>query len=215
MELVNSTKKVLVLAPHTDDAELGCGGTMARLLDEGYEVFVAVFSHAEEAVPEGKSKTVIRDEFFDAMKLLGIPKSNLFAYNFPLRKFTCHRQEILDEIIRLAKTICPTWVFLPSSTDIHQDHEVIHCEGIRAFKRVTIWGYELPWNHMAFSSECFMSLSQKHLDKKLEMLSAYRSQTELNRQYFVPEFIRGLAKTRGVQIGEPYAESFEAIRIKL
>jgi len=56
-QLMNTMRRVLVLAPHTDDAELGCGGTIARLLTDGADVFVAAFSTAEESLPPGRSQT--------------------------------------------------------------------------------------------------------------------------------------------------------------
>ncbi len=45
-------QKILVLAPHTDDGELGCGGTIVRLIDEGQDVYYVAFSICEESVPE-------------------------------------------------------------------------------------------------------------------------------------------------------------------
>lgn len=47
------SKKVLVLAPHTDDAELGCGASIARFIEEGSDILVAAFSSAEESLPVG------------------------------------------------------------------------------------------------------------------------------------------------------------------
>src|ERR1700733_12626407 len=78
--LMSSMQRVLVLAPHTDDAELGCGGTIARLLREGEDVFVAAFSTAEGSLPPGTAPTRLRDEFLTAMQSLGIPpeKTSVF-----------------------------------------------------------------------------------------------------------------------------------------
>jgi len=208
-------KRVLVLAPHTDDAELGCGGTIARLLDEDIDVHVAVFSIAEDSVPQGKPPTMIQNEFYEAMKIMGLPENQIKVYRYPVRHFFRYRQEILDNLIELRKQINPDWVLLPASTDCHQDHEVISAEGTRAFKKVSIWGYELPWNHLKFSCEAFISFSQKHLDKKLAALQAYRSQVELERPYFSKDFITGLAATRGVQVDRPFAECYEVLRINL
>ena len=61
-------KKVLVLAPHTDDGELGCGGTVARLLEEGCEVHFAVFSTCAESVPAGFPADELKTEFLSAME---------------------------------------------------------------------------------------------------------------------------------------------------
>ena len=62
-QMMNSMRRVLVLAPHTDDAELGCGGTIARLLRDGVDVFVAAFSTAEESLPPGAAPCRLRMSF--------------------------------------------------------------------------------------------------------------------------------------------------------
>mgnify|MGYP000436355541 CR=1 FL=1 len=98
-----------------------------------------------------------------------------------------------------------------SSTDTHQDHQVIHSEGLRAFKNSTVLGYEMPWNNTVFTSNTFIKLGKENIEKKLDALKAYKSQE--NRKYLNREFIMGLAKVRGVQAATEYAEAFEAIRI--
>jgi len=208
-------KKLLVLAPHTDDAELGCGGTIARLLEEKVEIHVVAFSIAEKSVPEGQPSTMIQDEFFNAMEVIGVSFDHVHTYRYPTRCFSNHRQEILEDLIVLRKQIEPDWVFVPASSDCHQDHEVIHREGVRAFKQRTVWGYELPWNHLDFTSCCFIELQKHHLEKKYSSLQSYKSQFDLKRSYFSEDFVNGLAVIRGTQIAKPFAECFECIRVQL
>ena len=102
---------------------------------------------------------------------------------------------------------------MPSINDIHQDHFTIANEGIRAFKWSTILCYELLWNNFNFNTSCFFSLEDKHIKTKLEALAEYKSQ--MHRPYANEEFIRGLAKTRGVQSGNQYAETFEIVRLNI
>ena len=84
-------------------------------------------------------------------------------------------------------------------------------EALRAFKNsASIIGYELPWNHINFSSVMFIPLEERHIEKKIEALKAYTSQS--HREYMNPEFIRGLAKVRGLQINRKYAEAMEVYR---
>jgi N-acetylglucosamine malate deacetylase 1 len=208
-------KRILVLAPHTDDAELGCGGTIAKLLEEGSEVFIAVFSTAEESVPEGAPADILEKEFYHAMEIMKIPKDNLFVYKYQVRKFSYYRQDILEDLIKLRNVIKPDLVFLPSGSDVHQDHQVIYSEGLRAFKNMSILGYELPWNHITFTSQAFMELNDNHIICKWNALQAYTSQIELNRPYFTKEFMEGLARVRGTQIKKDWAEAFEVLRINL
>jgi N-acetylglucosamine malate deacetylase 1 len=130
--------------------------------------------------------------------------------NFPVREFPKYRQEILDELIRVRKEIHPDFVLTPSRFDTHQDHKTIVEETMRAFKNCTILGYEQPWNNISFNTLAFVGLQEKHLGKKIEALGYYESQKD--RGYLNPDFIRGLALTRGTQIEEKYAEAFEVIK---
>jgi LmbE family N-acetylglucosaminyl deacetylase len=204
-------KRVLILAPHTDDGELGCGGTIARLLEEGAEVFYVAFSTAEASVPEGFPSHQLELEVKNATAALGIPSKNLFIYKYQVRKLNYVRQEILEELIRLRPHFQPDVVFIPSSQDIHQDHSTIHQEGIRAFKHSTILGYELVWNNLAFSTDCFIQLEEKHITQKIEALKAY--QTQEGKHYMAPDFIRSLSRVRGTQVNTAFAEAFEVIRL--
>ena len=72
MFTTSQPRRALVLAPHTDDAELGCGGTIARFLEEGVELRVAAFSTAEDSLPPGMPRTQLRDEFIESMGTFGI-----------------------------------------------------------------------------------------------------------------------------------------------
>ncbi|PHN01473.1 PIG-L deacetylase family protein [Flavilitoribacter nigricans] len=208
-----ANKKILILAPHTDDGELGCGGTIARAVSEGAQVFYVAFSTAEASVPEGFARNQLEKEVRVATEILGIPEKQVFVYKYQVRKLNYMRQEILEELIRLRLIIRPEMVFLPSSKDIHQDHSTIYHEGVRAFKNSCLFGYELIWNNLAFSTDCFVELEETHLDTKVRALKAYKTQQE--RLYMNPEFIRSLATVRGTQINVKYAEAFEVIRIIL
>jgi LmbE family N-acetylglucosaminyl deacetylase len=213
-QMMNSMRRVLVLAPHTDDAELGCGGTIARLLRDGADVFVAAFSTAEESLPPGAAPCRLQDEFLAAMQTLGIPRDRTLVFGYPVRRLSYYRQELLEDLVKLRSEINPTMVFLPSASDLHQDHQVLNAEGLRCFKDMTIWGYELPWNNIGFPAQAFVTLERCDLQAKWDALQAYTSQFELGRPYFSWEFIEGLARVRGVQIKKPYAEAFEVMRLK-
>ncbi len=203
-------KKILVLSPHTDDGELGCGGSIAKFIKEGKEVYYVAFSTAEESVPTGYPKDVLEKEVKAATKVLGIPPSNLIVYKFQVRKLNYVRQEILDELIKIKKKIKPDMVFLPSTNDLHQDHFTVREEGLRAFKQITVFGYELCWNNITFHTQSFIKLNKNHVDTKIRALKAYKSQS--HRAYTKHDFVSGLAKVRGTQIGAKYAETFEVLR---
>jgi LmbE family N-acetylglucosaminyl deacetylase len=207
-------KKVLVLAPHTDDGELGAGGFISKLIDEGAEVFYMAFSTAEESVPEGFPKDVLKTEVIAATKVLGVKEENVIIFNYQVRKLNYVRQEILEELIRFKRVNNDIdLVLIPSLKDIHQDHSTIAMEGIRAFKTKSIFSYELIWNNLSFNTQAYISLEEKHLNKKINALKEYKSQGF--RDYLSEEFIRSLAVARGVQFGVKYAETFEVVRLSI
>ena len=201
---------VLVLAPHTDDGELGAGATIAKLLDDGAEVHYAAFSTAEESVPAHLPRDILKTEVRAATKCLGIPESNLHIFDYPVRKLNYNRQEVLENLIALRKERAYDLVLLPSLKDLHQDHRTVAEEGVRAFKNTTVLGYELIWNNLSFETTSFIKLKKEHVQRKADALQEYRSQA--GRTYMSEEFVFSLAQTRGVQIGAVYAECFEVIR---
>ncbi len=203
-------EKALVLAPHTDDGEFGCGGFMAKLLAQKCEVHYAAFSSAEKSLPKGADSNILKKELAAALDSLGVKKQNRIVLNYPVRDFPKHRQEILEDLIALKKKINPGLVLMPCFNDTHQDHLTIAQEGFRAFKDRSILGYEIPWNNKTFNTESFVLLNERYIQAKIRALKCYRSQ--LGRFYANEKFIRALAVTRGTQIGASYAEAFEVIR---
>lgn len=204
-------KTVLVLAPHTDDGELGCGATISKLLRKNVEVFYTAFSICEESIPTGLPRNILQNELFEATAELGIKNKNVIVLNHKVRHFSEERQKILDELIQLKKEINPQLIFMPSRNDIHQDHLTIAEEGLRAFKTNTILAYEAPWNNYSFSNQAFVAVSKEDVDKKISALEKYQSQKE--RPYIAPEYSIGQLRLHGVQIGRKYAEVFEVPRI--
>jgi len=202
--------KVLVLAPHTDDGELGCGGTVAKFLREGREIYYVAFSTCEESVPQGLPKDILKKELLMATNALGIPTNNIRVLDYRVRHFSESRQPILDDMIKINREVSPDLVFVPSPHDIHQDHSTIAAEAMRAYKHSCILGYELPWNNYTFNNQAFSVLSEEDVDLKIKALSCYKSQNE--RAYFQKEYLTGMCRAHGIQIGCEYAEVFETIR---
>lgn len=211
--MLNHIENILVLAPHTDDGELGLGGTINYFIEHGKNVIYAAFSTAEQSLPDGYAQNSLKTEVKKATLKLGIKPENLLIYKYEVRKLNYSRQEILEDLIRLRSMCKFDVVFIPCLHDIHQDHSTLAQEGLRTFKNATILGYELIWNNLTFNTQCFIKLEERHIQAKVEALKEYKSQN--SRNYMSQEFIFSLAKVRGVQIGAEYAESFEVIRLVL
>jgi LmbE family N-acetylglucosaminyl deacetylase len=208
-----SNKKILVLAPHTDDGELGCGATISKLIENNNDVYYVAFSACRQSVLKDFPEDILETEVKAATQILGIKPENLMLLDFQVRTFNFHRQEILDSLIGLKKTINPDVVFIPSVSDLHQDHSTIANEAIRAFKHCTILSYEVPWNNISFNTSCFVILEERHINKKIEAIHEYKSQA--HRGYINGDFIKSLATVRGVQVGVKYAETFDVVRLIL
>lgn len=194
---------ILVLCPHTDDGELGCGGTLAKCIEKGEEVHYAALS-----VPAPKHQLL--DELTKATKIIGIPPKNVHTLKYTFRRFHAKRQDILDTLIKLRNRYCPDTVYCPATTDTHQDHEVVCNEATRAFRDHTLLGYELPRNNAYFHTHRFEVLIAEHVRKKMDALLTYKSQYD--RPHWNVEHWRSTMKLRGTQIGVEWAEAFEVIK---
>jgi len=208
--MIAGVDRVLVLAPHTDDGEFGCGGTIARMVDEGKRVHYVALSACEDSVPRGFPKDILATEVKDATRVLGIRPEDLTIGEFRVRTFDQVRQQVLDLFVSIHRELQPQLVFMPSLNDLHQDHQTVAREGLRAFKRTTLLSYEMPWNNLSFQSQCFVALTPRHVDRKLAALACYKSQRQ--RTYAGAEYQRAHLLTRGQQIDCPFAECFEVVR---
>lgn len=190
---------VLVLSAHTDDAELGAGGTIALLVELGADVTYVAFSAPHPHLEQ---------ECRLATGILGVKKT--IIYDYPRRHMPEKRQDILQVIYELNEEYQPDLVLTPSTKDHHQDHAVLSRESIRIFKECTLLGYELTWNILESTENCVIQLRKRHLDLKLKALEVYKSQ--LQRQPFKPELVKAQAIRAGCKIGVEYAEVFETIK---
>ena len=180
-------RRALVLSPHTDDAELGCGGTIAKLVERGWLVHILCFSAVAERYPD------LVDE--------------------AARHFPRDRQEILQSLCDHSRQNQYELIFTPATTDIHQDHGVVTAEALRAFRDCTLLGYELPWNNLEIKLNCFVSLDERHVRKKIEALECYASQK--HNPYFDAKFFRSVVRMRGIRLAAAYAEGFETLKVRL
>lgn len=206
-------QNILILAPHTDDGELGCGATISKYLREGKNVYYVAFSSCEQSLPDNVPNDTLKRELYEATHKLGIPKENVIILNYEVRNFASHRQEILDDMLTIGKKVKPDLVFIPSLNDIHQDHNSIAMEGLRAFKKVSIFCYEVPWNNFTFNNQAFSYVTEEDVQNKISAIKCYKSQKD--RAYITDDYTRALLKTHGVQIGVEYAEVFEVPRLIL
>ena len=162
-------------------------------------------------MPENLPKDILTKELRASIDILGMPEDHLFVFNYDVRTFPTFRQEILEDLIVIRDRLKPDLVLMPSPNDLHQDHSTLSKEGLRAFKGISILGYEQSWNNLTFDTTAFVFLKHQHIEKKIQAIQCYRSQAF--RSYSKANFIESLAGVRGTQIGADYAEAFDVVRI--
>ncbi len=155
MRLMDAT--ILVLAPHTDDGELGVGGSVAKWVQDGNDVHYLAFSACETIQPQDQPDR-LRGECASATRALGIAADHLRILDFEVRHFARERQRVLDVMVAINAELRPDFVVMPSLDDTHQDHSVVAQEARRAFKRTRLLGYEAPWNNFSFDLTAFCAL---------------------------------------------------------
>ncbi len=193
-------ERAVILSPHTDDAEIGVGGTIAKLIEHGCHVEMLVFSWCENEE--------LKREVREAAATLGVTKIQVF--DFERRRFPKQRQDILQILYDYNLEHHPDFVATPATTDLHQDHSTVTEEAMRAFKNSTVLGYEMPWDNIQLTTNTFIPLTEEQVERKLEALKCYR--TQMRRYYFNEEYFLSVLRMRGTQIQVQYAEAFEAIK---
>ncbi|MHC4751545.1 MAG: PIG-L deacetylase family protein [Planctomycetota bacterium] len=168
-------KRVLVLSPHTDDAEFACGGTIAKLLDLGHYIKWVTFVDRGYPVPEGWPEDTLVTEFVEAMQILGI--ADFTTLGFEVRCLEGAKKDIRNILYKIWKTFVPDIVFAPWNKARHPDHAAVgECTSQVVWKAVDVYFYALLNDRVGFIPNVISPLSQKYLDKKVRVGAAYKSQ---------------------------------------
>lgn len=202
--------RVLVVAPHVDD-EINCAG--ALLMTKDSDKLILACSPCYESMLPGYDSGVLLREFGQAVKIL---QAKTEICDWPVRQLSKYRQEILERLLTTKKIFDPNVVICPSSTDVHQDHITVYEECMRAFRNVhLLLGWESPNNQRTTHTNFFVSMTEKALEKKLEVYNCYESQKF--REHFDSDLFKSLAVVRGRQSRSPtgLAEAYEVLNVLL
>jgi LmbE family N-acetylglucosaminyl deacetylase len=221
--------KILIVSAHPDDEVLGCGGTVARLVKEGYQAYTLILGEGitsrDEKRDRAKRETEIqklKDQAKKANKIIGVEE--VFMYDFPDNRFdTVPLLDIVKVIEKIKNDIKPDIIFTHYGKDLNIDHQITYKAVITATRPVVgepvkeIYSFEVPssteWNFpLSFSPDVFFDISET-IDIKIKALEEYK--TEL-REYPHPRSLEGIkinAQSWGLKIGVKYAEVFKCIRI--
>jgi LmbE family N-acetylglucosaminyl deacetylase len=215
--------RVLVLSPHTDDAELGCGATVAKHVLNGDIVKWVTFSPCRESLPEEwREPNKLCWEQDDAMFALDI--DDWIILDYPVRYFRECEGEIRHLIWRLvSECFRPDIIYTPWRGSLHQDHEVVsRCtEQVTRHRNIRVLGYYVCDDGIGFAPRYFEELDDENMKElrmmpnpvmaKLAALECYQSQREL-RTWWNQGVFRATLKYWAPCTTAKYAEAFEIIR---
>jgi N-acetylglucosamine malate deacetylase 1 len=199
-------KRVLFLGAHPDDIELGCGALLHHIVRQT-DIFCVTLSDNQKN-PELKN---VVEEHYEAMAVLGVPKEQIILGPFTTRVFPDSRQEILEYFLQLRKEFAPDLIFVHSKQDMHQDHLTMTDEALRAFRGITVLGFDVVRSSYGFFPHFLVEVAEEDVDKKIEALSKY--ETYRDRYYFNSELTRSIMVRHGALAERPFAEGFDILRI--
>jgi LmbE family N-acetylglucosaminyl deacetylase len=198
---MDKAKTILALGAHPDDLELGCGATLAKLVDAGAHVRAVVFSRGKV----GASPDFDREaETRAALASLGI--EDVHVHNFPDTRLHERLNDLIETIHDHVRTMPPDRVYTMFKEDRHQDHRAVHMASLVACRRAAqILAYETPSSYPNFIPSVFEQVGD-FMERKVAALKLHESQGD--RLYMNEEMIRSAAHFRGVQVEIGRAEGF-------
>ena len=223
------SKKILIVASHPDDEVLGCFGTVARLIKEGYEAYTLILGEGKTGRDdkrdiESKKEEIeiLNGEIEKANSLIGVKK--VFVESFPDNRFdSVDLLDIIKIISKVKEEIKPDIIFTHYDNDLNIDHQITYKAVITATRPMEdetvkeIYSFEIlsstEWNYpLSFSPDTYFDISST-IDLKLKAMNQYGSELCL---YPHPRSLEGIelnAKYHGMRIGKRFVEAFKSIRI--
>ena len=211
--------KILAIGAHPDDIELGLGGSLARYVEEGKEVYALILSRGEKGVRDEKVEGKLvkekekdelkgkmrEDEARKALNLLGVKNENMEILGLPdggIKPNSDVTEKVYEHIMKVNPDVIYTHFF----EDEHLDHVSTYLITLHAGRRIrNILFYESPSTKTSFSPNYFVDISD-YIDKKVEALKMHKTQE--GKPYMDEEVIRAKARFRGFQAKVKYAEGF-------
>jgi len=202
-DLTTAPLHVLAIGAHSDDVEIGAGGTLARIAAEvpGVRAQVVVLTSTPERAVEARSA---------AAALLASVEVSVEVHQLRDGRLPAQWDEVKDIFDNLARTAAPDLVFAPSPADAHQDHRLVGSMVHTAFRDHLVLHYELPkWDGDLGSSRPthYVPLTDEGARAKCELLRAHFP-SQHGRDWFLEETFLSLARLRGMECRSRYAEAF-------
>jgi len=215
--------KLLIVAAHPDDEVLGCFGSVAKLIKEGYEAYTLILGEGKTSRGEGKKEIKkLHKEIKKANEVIGIKE--VFIESLPDNKFdSIPLLDIVKVVEKYKNLIKPDIIFTHYENDLNIDHRLTYQAVLTATRPMSdettkeIYSFEIlsstEWNYpLSFSPDVYFDISDT-LDKKIKAMSFYKSEL---RDYPHPRSLEGIelnAKYWGMRVGKKAVEAFKAVRV--
>ena len=222
-------QRLLVIAPHSDDEVLGCGGLISKVKNEGGKVFVLIFNLGFEKDDTKESQEKRKNEVREVMNLLKVDDYHLVHdqsdNNRDLDAEPLHSLiEVIESTSNVSlEKVSPTMVAIPTIFSHHQDHVHVHHACIAALRPIStpvsniVLSYEAPehsrWSASGvFEPNLFVEIDDV-IENKIIAFNKYRSQIRPGSRD--DDSIRNQAKYRGQEVGKNLCEAFYVHRFIL
>lgn len=199
-------KRVCFIGAHPDDIELGCGALISNISQKTDVLCVTLSDNKKN--PDLQN---LLAEHKASMAVLGVTGERDVVKDFETRRFPEARQEILETFLDIKKNFKPEIVFVHSKNDIHQDHATVTDEALRAFRGITVLGFDVLRSSYGFFPHFLFEVTEKDVEKKLAALAEYK--TYANRYYFDSQITRATMIRHGALAERPFAEGFDILRV--
>ena len=199
-------KRILFLGAHPDDIELGCGALIHHIAPTSDLLCVTLSDNQKN--PQLKN---VVEEAHRSMAVLGVPRDRVRFGPFTTRVFPQDRQEILEYLLQLRSDYKPDLIFVHSEQDVHQDHRTMTDESLRAFRGISVLGFDVVRSSHGFFPHFLVEVDEQDVDAKVKALSQY--ETYRDKYYFNCELTRAILVRHGALAERPFAEGFDILRI--
>lgn len=199
-------KRLLFLGAHPDDIELGCGALIHHIKQKSDVMCVTLSDNQKNPL----LKNVVR-EAYQSMEILGVARERVRFGPFTTRVFPESRQEILEYMLKLRSDFKPDMVFVHSKQDVHQDHLVVAEEALRAYRGITVLGFDVVRSSYGFFPHFLVEVNELDVEAKIKALAQY--ETYRDKYYFNCDLTRAILVRHGALAERPYAEGFDILRI--
>jgi LmbE family N-acetylglucosaminyl deacetylase len=201
-------KRVCFIGAHPDDIEIGAGALLAHIKEQDKTEVLCVTLSDNQKNP---ALVNLVGEYYQAMETLGVKREEIILEKFETRRFPQLRQEILEFLFKLNRSYRPDMVFVHTRSDIHQDHQTTTEETLRAFRGVTVLGFDVLRSSYGFFPHFLVEVNERDVGCKISALAKY--ETYKSFYYFDPEITRSTMVRHGALAERPFAEGFDILRI--